>query len=63
MRRGLLYAIYSGITLLGAGYAQWRGISLFNNVAVVNNVPRSVRDNPGSYRSMYTFLPRYSGGK
>lgn len=27
------------------------------------NVPRSVRDNPGSYRSIYTQNMHYTGGK
>ena len=29
----------------------------------VKNVPRSVRDNPGSYRSVYSAYHHYTGGK
>lgn len=29
----------------------------------VRNVPRSVRDNPGSYRSVYSNYHHYTGGK
>ena len=29
----------------------------------VRNVPQSIRDNPGAYRSLYTGSPRYFGGK
>ena len=52
-----------GVLLLGlVGVAEYRGWSL-NSVNQVNNVPRTVRDNPGAYRSHYAFLPRYIGGK
>jgi hypothetical protein len=52
-----------GVLLLGlVGVAEYRGLSL-NSVNQVNNVPRTVRDNPGAYRSHYAFLPRYIGGK
>ena len=52
-----------GVLLLGlVGMAEYRGMSL-NSVSEVKNVPRTVRDNPGAYRSHYAFLPRYIGGK
>ena len=52
-----------GVLLLGlVGVAEYRGMSL-NSVNEVKNVPRTVRDNPGAYRSHYAFLPRYIGGK
>jgi hypothetical protein len=52
-----------GVLLLGlVGVAEYRGWSL-NSVNQVKNVPRTVRDNPGAYRSHYAFLPRYIGGK
>jgi hypothetical protein len=57
------YVGYSGLVLSGLGYAQYRGLNLFAEDDVVRNVPKSVRDNPGSYRSIYTYYPRYSGGK
>jgi hypothetical protein len=30
---------------------------------IVTNVPRSIRDNPGAYRTLYAASPRYFGGK
>jgi hypothetical protein len=57
-----LYLLY-GVLLLGvAGYAQYRGLSL-TRVTEVRNVPLSIRDNPGAYRSIYSGSPRYFGGK
>jgi len=29
----------------------------------IQNVPRSIRDNPGAWRSIYRGSPRYFGGK
>lgn len=43
-------------------WAEYRGWSL-TSVNQVKNVPKSVRDNPGAYRSHYAFYPRYVGGK
>lgn len=52
-----------GLALLSlVGFAQYRGWSL-QSVNEVKNVPRSVRDNPGVYRSTYVGYHRYSGGK
>ena len=52
-----------GLLLLGlAGVAEYRGWSM-NSVNELKNVPRSVRDNPGSYRSHYAGYSRYIGGK
>ena len=57
-----LYLIYA-LAILGLmGTAQFRGWSLAS-VNEVKNVPRSVRDNPGSYRSVYGFYHHYTGGK
>lgn len=57
-----LYVLYGLIVLLGAGAAEYRGWSLAT-VNEVKNVPRSVRDNPGSYRSVYSSYHHYTGGK
>jgi hypothetical protein len=57
-----LYAIYGLGVLLGVGVAQYQGWSLAL-VNEVKNVPRSVRDNPGSYRSVYGAYHHYTGGK
>ena len=57
-----LYLIY-GLFVLGTlGTAQYRGWSL-DKVNEVKNVPRSVRDNPGSYRAIYSGYHHYTGGK
>lgn len=42
--------------------AEYRGWS-WNRINEVNDVPKTVRDNPGAYRSHYGFYPRYMGGK
>ncbi len=57
-----LYAAYGLILLLLVGAAEYRGWSLLN-VSEVRNVPKSVRDNPGAYRSHYRAFPRFFGGK
>jgi hypothetical protein len=48
------------LTLLTA--AEYRGWSLLRPDEV-KNVPKSVRDNPGAYRSHYRGTPRFFGGK
>jgi hypothetical protein len=57
-----LYIVYGAIVLLGLSTAQYRGWSLAT-INEVKNVPRSVRDNPGSYRSVYSSYHHYTGGK
>ncbi|MGV3710014.1 MAG: hypothetical protein ACO1Q7_14355 [Gemmatimonas sp.] len=54
MRAGL-YAIWGTAILMLLGTAQWRGWS-FTSASSGKVNPRSVRDNPGSYRSPY-FIP------
>mgnify|MGYP001144631569 CR=1 FL=1 len=57
-----LYLVY-GLALLGlTGLAEYRGWSLLR-VNEVKNVPKSVRDNPGVYRSHYGYIPRFFRGK
>jgi len=57
-----VFLIY-GLAVLGAvSFAEYRGWSL-NRVDQVQNVPRSIRDNPGSYRSVYGYYHHYTGGK
>jgi hypothetical protein len=57
-----LYILY-GVFVLGTlGMAEYRGWSL-DSIDEVKNVPRSVRDNPGSYRSVYSSYHHYTGGK
>lgn len=58
----LVYVLF-GLTLLGAAsYADYRGIS-FLRPTEIRNVPKSIRDNPGAYRSLYRGSSRYFGGK
>jgi hypothetical protein len=57
-----LYLAY-GVVVLGLLAAgQYRGFS-FSSVNELKNVPKSVRDNPGSYRSVYSSYHHYTGGK
>jgi hypothetical protein len=62
MIRTPIYAAYGLALLLGAGTAQWFDYRP-GSVSEVKNVPKSVRENPGVYRSHYGFLPRWFGGK
>jgi hypothetical protein len=57
-----LYILYGIIVLGTLGMAEYRGWSL-DSVDELKNVPRSVRDNPGSYRSVYGYYHHYTGGK
>jgi hypothetical protein len=57
-----LYLAYGVVVLALSGWMQSRGTSA-SDVTEVKNVPRSVRDNPGVYRSHYAYLPRWFRGK
>ena len=62
MNRHPIYLAY-GILLLGlASIGGFRGWS-FANLNQAKNYPRTVRDNPGAYRSSYGGYSRYVGGK
>jgi hypothetical protein len=56
------YLAYGAAVLLGLTVAEYQGWSLAT-INKVRNVPRSVRDNPGSYRSVYSSYHHYTGGK
>ena len=56
------YLIYGLLLLTSATVAEFRGWTL-TNVNQLRDVPKTVRDNPGAYRSHYGFNPRYTGGK
>ena len=58
----VLYILYGSAVLVGLSIAEYQGWSLAR-VNEVKNVPRSVRDNPGSYRSVYSSYHHYTGGK
>jgi hypothetical protein len=57
-----LYGAYGLLLTALAGYVGYSGY-VFNRGDEVRDVPRSVRDNPGSYRSIYSNYARYTGGK
>lgn len=57
-----LYTGFGALVLLAASAAQFFGLST-TPVTEVKNVPKSVRENPGIYRSHYGWLPRWFGGK
>jgi hypothetical protein len=57
-----IYLIYGLLVLGTLGVAQYRGWSL-DSMTQLKNVPKSVRDNPGSYRSVYSSYHHYTGGK
>ena len=57
-----LYLLYGAIVMAALGVAQYNGWSLAR-MNEVKNVPRSIRDNPGAYRSIYSSYHHYTGGK
>jgi hypothetical protein len=57
-----IYLAYGLLVLGGTAFAQYRGWSM-DSMNQLKNVPKSVRDNPGSYRSVYGFYHHYTGGK
>jgi hypothetical protein len=60
-RKHPLYWFY-GLSVIGlATWAESRGFS-FASISE-SQVPKSVRDNPGAFRSSYGSSPRYTGGK
>lgn len=58
----LIYLLFGLSVLGGAVWADQRGLSL-TRPTEVRNVPTSIRDNPGAYRSLYRGTGRYFGGK
>ena len=60
--RQLTYLVYGTALVALLGTAEYRGWS-FLRVNEVRNVPRSVRNNPGAYRSPYSGGGRYTRGK
>jgi len=60
--RSRTYQIYGIILLALLFYVQLIGWS-WTDVDEVKQVPRTVRDNPGSYRAHYNTYIHYHGGK
>jgi hypothetical protein len=55
--------LFYGLAVLGlTGMGQYSGWT-FRRYSEVRDVPRSVRDNPGAYRPIYSGYSRYYGGK
>lgn len=58
----ILYLVL-GLALVGSGaFGEYRGWFL-SRPAQLQNVPKSIRDNPGAWRSLYANSPRTFGGK
>lgn len=54
------YRLYAAAVTVLLGWALYAGWS-WTDVDEVKQVPKSVRDNPGSYRSHYRYFSRYFG--
>jgi hypothetical protein len=54
MRNHPVYTVFASLVLLLLVTAEVRGWSITKPTEVLN-VPRTVRDNPGSYRPIYLF--------
>ena len=60
-----LYLLYALMLLGVMGLAEYSGLPLLGaRTNEVKNVPKTVRDNPGAYRSIYGgYYSHYVGGK
>ena len=57
-----VYMAY-GLMVLGLfATSEYQGWSMMP-VNQLKNVPKTIRDNPGAYRSHYAFYHHYTGGK
>jgi len=61
MLRHPFFSIYGLIVMLAASWASYQGWPSSGTGRAVS--PKSVRDNPGAYRPIYSWYHRYSGGK
>ena len=57
-----IYVVYGALLLALVGTAEYRGWG-FTRPTEVRNVPRTVRENPGVYRTHYRGGGRYYRGK
>ena len=58
-----IYFLFGLLLLAGVAAAEWRGWTP-KSPTEVKDIPRTVRDNPGSYRPTYIFAGgRYPRGK
>jgi hypothetical protein len=58
-----IYLGYGLLMLALTGVSQYRGWSLSSVNQERIQDPKSIRDNPGSYRSHYGYYSRHVGGK
>ena len=59
----MLYLMVGMIVIAGTAFAEWRGMGT-TSVTEVKDVPRTVRNNPGSYRPHHTYFgSSYRRGK
>jgi hypothetical protein len=56
------YSVYAALVACACVWALWTGWWI-TPVEKLTGVPKTVRDNPGSYRSHYSSYHRYYGGK
>jgi len=61
LRSNPIYLLWGLLTLAGTGWVQWAGWGTANTER--KTVPKSIRDNPGAWRSHYGSTSRYYGGK
>jgi hypothetical protein len=47
-----VFLLYGSVVLGALGWANYTGFS-FTSYDEVKNVPKSIRDNPGAYRTVY----------
>jgi hypothetical protein len=62
MTRAPLYLVFGLLVLAGAAWADLRGFTVIRP-SEARVAPRSVRENPGAYRSVYRSSSRYRLGK
>jgi hypothetical protein len=62
MRRHPIYTLFGVLVLAAFGAAELRGWTLLRP-GQVRTTPRSIRENPGAYRTIYRGGGRYMGGK
>ncbi len=62
MKYTRLYLVWGVLVLTMTAMAEYNGWTL-SRIDQQENVPKTIRDNPGAYRSTYGYYHRYIGGK
>ncbi|TGK11374.1 hypothetical protein EHO60_03400 [Leptospira fletcheri] len=60
--KGLIYPFFATAMAFGF-YSQYRVGGITSEFEEVTKVPKTVRQNPGIYRSHYNWYSTYTGGK